>query len=355
MTAPAFRIAALALASGTLSAILALVLIRLSPRLGWTAAPRDDRWHRRITPNTGGAAILLACAAVYLVALRGLHPMVAIAAAAMSVAGFVDDRRRLRPVTKLLLQCALAALVVSSGAVFRASGWHAVNVAFSFLWIVGITNSFNLIDNMDGLSAGVAIIISAFRVFALAAGGFWSDAALAAVLGGAFAGFLIFNYHPARIFMGDCGSMLAGFALAATTIASPLPHTKALAAAVFYPVLTFTYPIFDTLLVSWLRTATGRPISMGGRDHSSHRLAALGIGERRVVWILWGLTALGSGVGLVTRRMPLAVMAGAAILIALFSIFGLFLGTLPPYRVASPRRPLRASASSRIPSTEPIS
>src|SRR5260370_133848 len=145
-------------------------------------------------------------------------------AAGMAMVGFVDDRRRLRPLTKLLLQCALAAVVVGSGAVFRASGWHLVNVAFSFLWIVSITNSFNLIDNMDGLSAGVTVIISAFRVCALAAGGFWSDAALAAVIGGAFAGFLIFNYLPARIFMGDCGSMLAGFALAATTIASPLPH-----------------------------------------------------------------------------------------------------------------------------------
>lgn len=350
MGSPAINIAALALAAAAISALATFALIRISLRLHLTAQPRDDRWHRRVTPNAGGLAILLSCLLVYLVALHGLHPVVALAAAAISVIGFVDDRVRLHALPKLLLQCALAALVVASGTVFHASPWHSVNIAFSFLWIVGITNSFNLIDNMDGLCAGVTIIISAFRVFALAAGGYWADAAAAAVLGGAFAGFLLFNYHPARIFMGDCGSMLAGFALAATTIASPLPHTKAFAAAVFYPVLTFTYPIFDTLLVSWLRTAAGRPISVGGRDHSSHRLAASGLSERKVVWILWALTAAGSAAGLLTRHMPLLVIAAAAVAIAALSIFGLYLSTVtqsthrpPPDRRHKTPRPARVS------------
>jgi UDP-GlcNAc:undecaprenyl-phosphate GlcNAc-1-phosphate transferase len=354
-------LAILAMAACAASALATLALIRLGPRLRFTAQPRDDRWHKHATPNTGGVAVLFACGLVYLVALHGLHTAVVLAAAAMSIVGFIDDRIRLRALPKFLLQCALALAVVSSGTVFHASPWHAVNVAFSFLWIVGITNSFNLIDNMDGLSAGVAIIISAFRVFALAAGGFWPDAALAAVLAGAFAGFLIFNYHPARIFMGDCGSMLAGFALAATTIASPLPHTKAFAAAVFYPVLTFIYPIFDTLLVSSLRTAAGRPISVGGRDHSSHRLVALGLGERQVVWLLWSLTALGSAVGLLTRHMPLAVVAAAAVLIAALSIFGLFLSRvtqaaqrqLPDRRHKTPRL-VRESAYAAASRTGPI-
>src|SRR5215831_534760 len=194
-------LAMLALAACSASALATLVLIRLGPRLRCHAQPRADRWHRCVTPNTGGVAVLFACALVYLFALRGLHTAVVLAAAAMSIIGFVDDRIRLRALPKFLAQCALAAAVVWSGAVFHASPWHAVNVAFSFFWIVGITNSFNLIDNIDGLSAGVTIIISLFRVFALADSGFWPDASLAAVLAGAFAGFLLFNYHPARIFM----------------------------------------------------------------------------------------------------------------------------------------------------------
>src|SRR5260370_34313055 len=107
-------------------------------------------------------------------------------AAGMAMVGFVDDRRRLRPLTKLLLQCALAGVVVGSGAVFRASGWHWVNVAFSFLWIVSLTNSFNLIANMDGLSAGVAGVSTAVRGRGVTAGRFWPHAAHAAMRGGAF-------------------------------------------------------------------------------------------------------------------------------------------------------------------------
>jgi UDP-GlcNAc:undecaprenyl-phosphate GlcNAc-1-phosphate transferase len=325
-------IVAVVVLTGIASALFTYGLIRLNSRLGLTAAPRGDRWHRQATPNSGGVAIFLSCALAYLLAFRGAYAGVAAGAGAIFLVGFLDDRIRLSPVLKLGAQCIIAAMVVGSGVVFSLTSWHWVNCAFSFFWIVGITNSFNLIDNMDGLCAGVTIIICVFRVGLLGAGGHWVDAGLAAVVAAAFAGFLIFNYNPARIFMGDCGSMLAGFTLSALTIASSEAHTKAFAAGFFYPALTFTYPIFDTLLVSCLRRSAGRPISVGGRDHSSHRLAYLGIGERQVVWILWGLTAVGSAIGLMTRWMPLEVIAAAAVLTAALAMFGIFLGTLPPYQ-----------------------
>ena len=335
--------------TGLTSAVLTFVLIRFNSRLRLTAAPRGDRWHRRATPNSGGVAIFASCALAYGLAFRGAYSPVAVGAAAIFLLGFLDDRFRLSPLLKLAAQCAIAGMVVASGVVFSATPWIWVNWAFSFLWIVGITNSFNLIDNMDGLCAGVTIIICAFRVCALGVSGHWVEAGLAAVIAAAFAGFLVFNYNPARIFMGDCGSMLAGFTLSALTIASSEAHTKAFAAGFFYPALTFTYPIFDTLLVSCLRRAAGRPISVGGRDHSSHRLAYLGIGERKVVWMLWGLTALGSAIGLMTRWMPLQVIAAAALLVAALAMFGIFLSTLPPYQFPKDSPMLQTSVRKHVP------
>jgi len=131
--------------------------------------------------------------------------------------------------------------------------------------------------------------------------------------------------------MGDCGSMLAGFSLGALAIASPLAHTKVFAAGVFYSALTFAYPIFDTILVSILRRAAGRPISVGGRDHSSHRLVSTGVSEGRAVAMLWVLTAAGSAVGLMVRSMPLALLTAGGVIALALAVFGLFLATLPAY------------------------
>lgn len=345
----AWNLGALILASGVSSALLTYCLVRLDSRLRLTAVPRENRWHRRATPNSGGVAVFLSCALVYGVAFLGTYPAVAAGAAAIFVLGFLDDRFGLSPFLKLAGQCVIAALVVHSGVIFPASPWLWLNEVFSFLWIVGLTNSFNLIDNMDGLCAGVTVIIATFRIFTLGLGGHTADAGLAAIVAASFAGFLIFNHHPARIFMGDCGSMLAGFTLSALTIASSEAYTKAFAAGFFYPALTFMYPIFDTLLVSMLRRSAGRPISVGGRDHSSHRLVYAGIGERRAVWILWGLAGLGSAMGLLTRWIPLEVMAAAALLVAALSMFGIFLGTLPPYQVPADSPALASSLRRHIP------
>jgi UDP-GlcNAc:undecaprenyl-phosphate GlcNAc-1-phosphate transferase len=221
--------------------------------------------------------------------------------------------------------------VVGSGIVFHATGSDVFNLVFSVVWLVGITNAFNLIDNMDGLCAGVAIIIAGLRFSLLAVRGDWNDANLCVLIGAAYAGFLVWNYKPAKIFMGDCGSMFAGFSLAALTIATPVAHTKAFVAGILYPVLTFMYPIFDTMLVSVLRKIAGRPISHGGRDHSSHRLVMLGLSEQRVVWTLWLLTALGSGIGLMVHWTPAVMAAAGAILLIVLLAFGVFLSALPVY------------------------
>ncbi len=324
---------ALVLLTVLLSTVTTWTLIKANHRFRLLALPREDRWHSHATPNSGGLAIFLSCATAYFIAFPGAYPAVALGAACLCLVGFLDDRIQLRPAVKFTAQVIVTLLVVLNGVVFPATPWHTVNLAFSFLWIVGITNAFNLIDNMDGLCAGVAIIINLFRFCLLASSGHWQDAALSAVLAAAFAGFLVFNYNPAMIFMGDCGSMFAGFTLAALTIAGPLAHTKVFAATIAYPALTFIYPIFDTTLVCILRKAAARPVSVGGRDHSSHRLASLGVSERKVVWILWIMTALGGVVGLMVQWMPIEVIVAAAVLVGSLTMFGIFLGRLPAYPV----------------------
>jgi len=316
---------------GLLSALLTRLQIQANSRLGLTAAPRTDRWHTTPTPSSGGLAIFLSCAVGYWLVCAGRYPRIAIAVAVLWIFGFLDDRFRLSPQLKLAVQATAASFVVLGGVVFPATPWYLANVTLSIFWIVMITNAQNLIDNMDGLCAGVVIIICLFRAWLLNSEGFGADADLCIILAGAFAGFLFFNYHPARIFMGDCGSLPAGFALGALTLAGPAPHKGVLLAGFFYPALTFAYPIFDTALVSVLRKLAGQPISQGGRDHSSHRLASIGLDQRQVVGILWLLTAFGSTLGILVHWMPEALFVASTLLLGVLFTFATYLARLPGY------------------------
>jgi UDP-GlcNAc:undecaprenyl-phosphate GlcNAc-1-phosphate transferase len=320
---------------------LTFILARWSVRLRLVAESRIDRWHKKPTPNTGGVAIMLACAASYLAFGFEHYRVVALGSALIGLLGFVDDRVQLRPLMKLAGQAVVVVILIASGVNFRITSWDWANDALTFLWIIGITNAFNLIDNMDGLCAGVAVVICLSR-FGLAlqnhdAGGM----VVLATLAGALLGFLVFNYNPARIFLGDCGSMFLGFSLAALSVASPVPNARVFASTFFCPALTFLYPIFDTALVSILRRAAGRPISVGGRDHSSHRLASLGLSERKVVGLLWLLSSAGAGAGLLTYAVPVGMVAIGTLLLIGVAMFGTFLGTLPAYAP-----PLRAPVHS---------
>ena len=319
------------LLASLISALLTRLQIAANSRLRLTAPPRPDRWHTIPTPSSGGLAIFMGCAAAYWLACPGRYPRIALATAGLCIFGFLDDRLRLRPLLKLAVQTVAAAFVVVGGVMLSATPSYALSVALSIFWIVMITNAFNLIDNMDGLCAGVVIVICLFRCNLLSAEGYTAEARLCAIIAASMAGFLVFNYHPARIFMGDCGSLPVGFALGALTLAGPAPHKGLLLAGFFYPALTFTYPIFDTALVSVLRKLSGRPISVGGRDHSSHRLVSLGLSQRQAVWILWALTALGSSLGLLVHRKPETLLTATAFLTALLGMFALALAKPPVY------------------------
>jgi UDP-GlcNAc:undecaprenyl-phosphate GlcNAc-1-phosphate transferase len=335
------------LSAALLSSGLTYLLVQWSVRLRLVAQPRADRWHGKATPNTGGFAILVASAFCYCYFSSGHYPVIAICGAFVSLLGFLDDRVQLRPALKFAGQSVAVVVVIASGVVFRATPWEWANLVVTFLWIAGITNAFNLIDNMDGLCAGVAVIICGSRFVLAIQNHDEGGALLLAILAGSVLGFLIFNHKPARIFMGDCGSMFVGFSLGALAIASPVPYTRVFLSALFYPALAFLYPIFDTVLVSVLRRSAGRPISVGGRDHSSHRLVSLGLTERKAVWLLWLVAAAGAFGGLLTYTVPVAVVALAVLLISGVTVFGIFLATLPGY-VVPDTAPVRATWIRRL-------
>jgi UDP-GlcNAc:undecaprenyl-phosphate GlcNAc-1-phosphate transferase len=327
-------------AAAACSALLCDLLIRFSDRLPFQKLPVPGRWHRKPTPDSGGIAIFAAAAVVYAMVLPGRYPAVALGSALFWSLGMVDDRFRLAVRSKLILQVLIATGVGLAGMSFDFAPWRAVNLVYTIFWLVGITNALNVIDNMDGLAAGASIIIAGFRAVLLWTHGYSDETLFCSLLAAAVAGFLIFNFHPARIFMGNSGSMFLGFTLAALTVVSPLPHKRSVAGALFYPALTFAYPIFDTALVSLLRRAGGRPISAGGLDHSSHRLASVGLNDRLIVGILWVFTAAGGFVGLVLHWLPLAAAAMVALLAAFASLFGLYLAKLPPGCRVEPTAPV---------------
>ncbi len=164
------------------------------------------------------------------------------------------------------------------------TGFAPLDGLLSLIWIVGITNAFNLLDNIDGLSAGIATIAGTFFLAALAPGGAMPLTLAVAAFVGASLGFLLYNARPASIFMGDSGSLFLGSFLAGARRCWPRRDSKPASSPVAaIPLFILLVPIFDTAFVSVTRRLAGRSPMRGGRDHLSHRLVALGIDERRAV------------------------------------------------------------------------
>jgi UDP-GlcNAc:undecaprenyl-phosphate GlcNAc-1-phosphate transferase len=287
--------------------LVAIPLCRLvATRLGFVAKPRDDRWNRRSVSLFGGVGIALVffvCSAMFGVA-REL-PVLTVTAALIFVVGLLDDVLTLKPATKLIAQIALASTLLFFD--YRLNWLNSVTLDFflTLFWIVGLTNAFNLIDNMDGLCAGIALIVGAALLVDLLPGAAGTRAFFEvrylAILMGSTAGFLAYNIHPASIFMGDSGSLLLGFSFAAVTLSAghQTPGRTDILSFVAGPVLVLLIPIFDTTLVTLSRWFSGRSAAQGGRDHSSHRLVAIGLSERRAVALLWTLSAIGGLLGIV--------------------------------------------------------
>jgi len=330
-----------------LSLLLVPVLRRVAFATGVVAHPAADRWNRQAVPLLGGLALMAGVWVSVGVSQGASADTLTIlgAATALGLVGLFDDIRALRPATKLAWQIIVAAIVVTMDLRLGLSNVVLLDLGLTMLWLVALSNAFNLLDNMDGLAAGIAAIALGFRWLFLAGPGNSEAAIMVVALLGACLGFLVFNFAPARIFMGDAGSMFLGFAVAGTSLVGDWPYSRATSATVFLPLLLTVVPLFDATFVTIARALAGRPVYVGGRDHTSHRLVALGLSERSAVLVLYALAVIGGTVAYTSYRYGWSyggVLSGLLLLGLL--ILGIFLS-----RTAQPHEePERINALTRF-------
>jgi UDP-GlcNAc:undecaprenyl-phosphate GlcNAc-1-phosphate transferase len=315
--------------------LLALAVVPLcraaARRFNFLARPRQDRWNQAPVALFGGvgiAVVIFATAAGF--GLGAKLPVLMVSAALMAAVGLTDDILHLKPATKLIAQLALASALLQYGYRLNWLQSMTLDTMLTLVWVVGLTNAFNLIDNMDGLCGGIAIVAGGALLVELVAVGtpVAPEAVFLAILLGATAGFLVYNVYPASIFMGDSGSLLLGFSLAALTLSTgrDVRGRSDILAVVAGPVLVLMIPILDATLVTLARWTAGRRASQGGTDHSSHRLVAIGLSEPRAVALLWFLAAVGGTLGIGLRyygqQSSLALLAfGFVIAMTLFAVY----------------------------------
>ncbi len=322
------------LASFVLAAAGTWSVRAISYRRGWLAMPRADRAHKTPTALFGGVAIFAALAVGMLTVgpLTGPFPALLALATGIFALGLADDLWDLRPQTKLVAQIAAGLLLYLAGFHFNDALPRLLDLAIVVFWVVGITNAMNLLDNMNGLCAGTAAIAVAFRLLFFVKDGNADGATASAVFLGAILGFLVFNFPRASIFMGDAGSLVVGFVLAALNLTNGESYSKGLFSVLFFPVVALAIPIFDTAFVSVVRTLSGRSVSVGGRDHASHRLVAVGLSETAAVLVLHGISIASGAIAFVFYQVGFsyAWFLGALLVLTLV-LFGIFLAQIKVY------------------------
>ncbi len=333
----AVTVVALPVASVVLWALLR------TPMLGGrlVAVPTGERWHDRSTPTFGGVGLTIGLlagigAALAVGATTGSWELAGIVGGVVVLfaAGLLDDVMHLSPVAKLVAQFAAAGLAIAGGLRVELIGNDLIGVAVALVWLVGITNAFNLLDNMDGLAATLATVSCAY--FAIDATTVHDNdlvLVLALSLGFACLGFLPFNLRPggrATVFMGDSGSQVLGFLLATLGLAASWTTAGTTIATMLLPLLVLAIPILDTTLVTVRRLAERRPVTQGGRDHSSHRLVYYGLSEAKAVGLL-ALISVALGATAVAYNVldkPAVTAIGVLLSFVLLVQFGAFLGEL---------------------------
>ena len=301
---------------------------QIAMRLGVTAAPNKRNIHSRHVPLMGGAAIYVAFVLSVLLFSPPDHlvELGAIVAGAtlLALIGYLDDRRHLSPRLRLAVMTIAAAVATLAGVQIRLFGNPLVDIPLTLFWIVALINAVNWIDNMDGLAAGTAAIISGFFLLLALSQGQILVSMLAAAIFGSAVGFLIYNFNPSSTFMGDMGAYTLGFVLAILAIklkfaAQPLNVTW------MVPVFVLALPILDINLAILTRLLERRPLMLASKDHVSHRLLRLGMTQRQTLALLYlfsiayGLVAL--GISQAAADQALAI--GGVSLLALCLIFGL--------------------------------
>ena len=322
------------LVSLALALVLTPIVRMLARRFGFIAKPKTDRWHKKPTAMMGGVAIWLAVIATYLVLVphTGAGWVVAGAASFLFFVGLADDLLHFKPYQKLIGQVIGAAIVVNYGLVLPWTRYLPLNMVITIFWLVGITNAVNLLDNMDGLATGIAAIASGFLAFNFATSNQMTEAMMLSVFTAALIGFLIYNSNPASIFMGDSGSMFIGFFVASSSLINISGGRSRTLVVLAVPILVLFIPIFDATFVTILRKLSGRAASQGGRDHTSHRLVALGLSEKRAVLLLYGLATTSGVLAVLVRQLKPDVSLALLILLTVgLTLLGVYLAGVKGY------------------------
>ncbi len=303
---------------------------RTAQHYNFVDQPNARKQHVTPTPLLGGVAIYLAFIVALLVGGDRFYvnqiASIFLGATLVSFMGLWDDKRGLNAYIKLGGQFLAASLLVLAGVRVGTFPWEPVNVAVTLLWVVGITNAFNLLDNMNGLTGGIAAIAATFFLLFAAMSDQYLVGALAAALLGACLGFLRYNFNIASIFMGDTGALFLGFTLAATAIKLRFPENSGFVTWMV-PPLVLAVPIFDTTLVIISRLRRGvNPLTTPGKDHLSHRLARKTGSTREAVLICYLFGFIGGVLAtFVTQANILEgyLVGGSVFLLALFGIWRL--------------------------------
>ncbi len=329
--------AALAGATAFLITFLFTPLVRsVAVKFGWVAKPAEDRWGRRVIARLGGVAMFLSFVVAVLLWVRWKPEVWSLLVGVSMVfgLGLLDDVRRMPPYTKLIAQMLIGSAVVFSGIRITFISWAWLSIPLSVLWFVLVMNAFNLLDNMDGLAAGVGAIAAFFCALHAGLAGQWTETTVAVIISGICLGFLRYNFPPAKIFMGDSGSHLLGLSLATLAMMGSGRHSTSLVSVLAIPTLVLAVPIFDTCFVTVQRLLHQQHPFTGGKDHVSHRLAVLGLSTRQTVVALYGVSVcLGLLSVASTALKPLPAIALWLSVLTALVLCGLYLAQVKVYRL----------------------
>ena len=309
MTATSFQVWGPLFLAAIVTAVMTPLAVWFAPKIGAMDIPKDSRRvHNKPMPRFGGAAIyigMMVSLSVFALNGRGVLPIM-IGCTIVYALGLIDDLTDMKPIIKFAGQLLAATVVFAMGVritfvkitiidLLFTSGHpilfgNVIDYIVTVLWLVAITNAVNLIDGLDGLAAGIAAISALCIAYVAYIHGYELPTMLMMAVAGSALGFLPFNFHPAKIFMGDGGSQLLGFAIAAFSVQGTVKGATIM--VVLLPALVQGLPIFDTLMAIIRRTSRHQSISTADKEHLHHKIMKAGFGQRRAVLLMYSLSGI---------------------------------------------------------------